>query len=148
MKAEDGRMSCSLTGGEQQSEVRTLLRSVLGRIKDGGIRRYHHPPTTTTTNPNPGEDREEEKNCRTVLVRTKRMETEGGCGPRRSHCFLSNLKKKKQLHLLLPPRPLRSKQADRWWHFPGMLKPVVEEAISYHGDWLEGEGVGVGAVFC
>lgn len=73
------------------------------------------------------------------------METEGGCGPRTSYCFLSNLKKKKQLH---PPSPvpLRSKQADRWWHFLGTLKPVVEEAISYHGDWLE--GVGVGAVFC
>lgn len=65
MKAEDGRMSCSLTGGEQQSEVGTLLRSVLGRIKDGGIRRYQPP---TNPNPNPGEDREEEKNCGTVLA--------------------------------------------------------------------------------
>lgn len=45
-------------------------------------------------------------------------------------------------HVPVPPRPLRSKQADRWWCFPGTLKPVVEEAISYHGDWLEGEGVG------
>lgn len=72
-------MSCRLTGGEQQSEVGTLLRSVLGRIKDGGIRRYHPSPTATTTNPtpNPGEDGEEE-NC--PRVRTKRMETEGGCG--------------------------------------------------------------------
>lgn len=41
----------------------------------------------------------------------------------------------------------QSKQAaddgDRWSRFPAKFKPVVEEAVSYHGDWL-GEGrVGV-----
>lgn len=38
----------------------------------------------------------------------------------------------------------QSKQAaddgDRWSRFPGKFKPVVEEAIGYHGDWLGGMG--------
>lgn len=36
----------------------------------------------------------------------------------------------------------QSKQAaddgDRWSRFPAKFKPVVEEAVSYHGDWLGG----------
>lgn len=47
----------------------------------------------------------------------------------------------------------QSKQAaddgDRWPRFPGKFKPVVEEAIGYHGDWLGGMGRRWGgAVFC
>lgn len=40
----------------------------------------------------------------------------------------------------------QSKQAadgsDRWSRFPAKFKPDVEEAISYHGDWLGVRGWG------
>lgn len=90
------------------------------------------------------------------------MATEGGCGHRSPGTVscptriwaLKNLyavfSKEALLIYSVQHADSQSQQAiddgHRWSRCPGIFKPVVEEAISYHGDW--GEGGGGGAVFC